>query len=154
MGDPVSAMAALGLAANIGQMVEYSLRIVSKSKELRESLDGILPENRHKAVVTESFHSASCMLSGYLEGCRAANKSLSQEVERLRDIASACGSIASSLLEELERLRLTPGAKYVKGNSSRQALKATWGKSKLDLLGHTLELYRNELKTILQISLL
>lgn len=35
MGDPVSAMAALGLAANIGQMVEHSLRIVSKSNEIQ-----------------------------------------------------------------------------------------------------------------------
>lgn len=41
MADPFSAVAALGLAANVAQMVDYSLRIVSKSKEFRKSLDGV-----------------------------------------------------------------------------------------------------------------
>lgn len=154
MGDPVSAMAALGLAANIGQMIEYSLRIVSKSKELRESLDGSLAENRHKTVVTESLLSATCTLSGFLGSCTAADIALSPEDEHLRDISSACGAIASDLLDELGRLRLISGAKHVKWNSFRQALKTVWGKGKLDLLARTLEMYRNELKTILQISIL
>lgn len=154
MGDPVSAMAALGLAANIGQMIGYSLRIVSKSKELRKSLDGSLPENRHKTIVTESLLSASCTLSGFLESCKAADKTLSPEDEHLQDISNACGAIASDLLDKLERLTLTPGSKNVKWNSFRQALKTVWGKDKLDSLSHTLDLYRNELKTILQVSIL
>lgn len=154
MGDPASAMAALGLAANIGQMIEYSIRIVTKSKELRKSLDGSLPENRHKQVVTESLLSASCTLSVFIESCKAANKALSPEDEHLRDISRACGAIASDLLDELERLRLMSGTKHVKWNSFRQALKTVWGKAKLDLLAHTLEMYRNELKTVLQISIL
>ena len=154
MGDPVSAMAALGLAANIGQMIEYSLRIVSKSKALRKSLDGSLPENRHKTVVTESLLSATCTLSDCLESCKAADKAFSPEDQHLQDISSACGAIASDLLDKLGRLRLVSGTKHVKWNSFRQALKTVWGKAKLDLLAHTLEMYRNELKTVLQISIL
>lgn len=147
-------MAALSLAANIGQMVEYSIRIDSKSKELRDSLDGSIPENRHKTVVTESFLNASSKLSNYLESCRVGARSLSSEDERLKDISSACGAIASNLLDELERLRLVSGTKHVRWKSYRQALKTVWGKGKLDHLSHTLETYRNELKTILQISIL
>lgn len=124
MGDPVSAMAALGLAANIGQMIGYSLRIVSKSKELRKSLDGSLPENRHKTVVTESLLSASCTISGFLKSCKTADKDFSPEDEHLQDISNACGAIARDLLGELERLTLIPGTKHVKWNSFRQAL---WG---------------------------
>ena len=154
MGDPASAMAALGLAANIGQMIEYSLRIVSKSKELRDSLDGSLPENRHKTVVTESILGASCTLSDFLENYKAADKALSPDDEHLQDICRACATIASDLLDELGRLRLVSGTKHVKWNSFRQALKTVWGKAKLDSLAHTLELYRNDLKTILQISIL
>ena len=154
MGDPASAMVALGFAANIGQMIGYSLRIVSKSKELRKSLDGSLPENRHNTIVTESLLSASCTLSAFLQSCKAADKALSPEDEHLQDISNACGAIASDLLYKLERLTLTPGSKNVKWNSFRQALKTVWGKDKLDSLSHTLELYRNELKTILQVSIL
>ena len=44
MADPASAMPALGLAANICQMVEYALIIVSKSREIHSSLDGVLSE--------------------------------------------------------------------------------------------------------------
>ena len=115
MGDPVSAMAALGLAANIGQMIEHSLRIVSKSKELRESLDGSLPESRHKTIVTESLLSASCTLSGFLGSCTAADKALSPEDEHLRDISKACSAIASDLLDELGRLRLILGLSMSRG---------------------------------------
>ena len=153
MADPISAMAALGLAANIGQLVEYAISIVSKTRDIRKSLDGILPENRHTAVVTESFYAASCTLSGYLENCKIADQALSPEDERLKEISRSCAAIASSLLEELDRLRLKSD-KHVKWNSFRQALKAAWGKGKLDILANTLEMYRNELKTILQISIL
>lgn len=153
MADPVSAIAALGLAANVGQLVDYALRIVSKSRELRKSLDGTLPENHHTAVITESLYSASCTLSSYLDNCKAADQVLSLEDERLKEISRACGAIASSLLDELERLRLASD-KHTKWNSFRQALKAVWGKGKLDILANTLEMYRNELKTILQISIL
>lgn len=65
MADPASAMAALGLAANVGQMVEYALIIVSKSRKIHNSLDGVLSENRHSAVVTGNLYTASCTLSSY-----------------------------------------------------------------------------------------
>lgn len=60
--DPVSAMAALGMAANIGQMVEYALIIVSKSREIHNSLDSVLSENRQTTVVTGNLYTARCTL--------------------------------------------------------------------------------------------
>ena len=105
MADPASAMAALGLAANICQMVEYALIIVSNSREIDSSLDGVLSENRHTTVVTGNLYTASCTLSSYLDNCKTVDKASSPE-------------------------------------------------GKLDVLANTLEMYRNELKTILQISIL
>ena len=131
MGDPVSAMAALSLAANIGQMIEYSLAIVSKSKEFRKSLDGSLPENRHKTIVTESLLSVSGTLCDFLEYSKAVDKALSPDDEYLQDISGQCAAIASDLLDALGRLRLIPSTKHVKWNSVRQALKTVWGKAKL-----------------------
>lgn len=69
MADPFSAVAALGLAANVAQMVDYSLRIVSKCKEFRKSLDGAIPGHRHTAVVTASLRGASATLASHFGVC-------------------------------------------------------------------------------------
>ena len=150
--DPASVMAALGLAANIGQIVEYALIIVSKSREIHNSLDGVLSENRHTAVVTGNLYTASCTLSSYLDNCKTVDKASSPEDERLKEMARSCAEIAKSFMDELDKLRLTSD-KRVKWKSFRQALKAVWGKGKLDILANTLQMYRNELKTISQISI-
>lgn len=153
MADPVSAMAALGLAANISQMIEYAISIVSKSRELRKSLDGALSENRHTAVVTKSLYNASSTLSSYIDDYKSADKALSPQDERLKEISHTCTTIASSLIKELDQLKLKSDDN-TKWHSFRQALKAVWGKGRLDILANTLEMYRNDLKTILQISIL
>ena len=81
------------------------------------------------------------------------DKASSPEDEHLKEMARSCAEIAKSLMDELDKLRLTSDRR-VKWKSFRQALKAVWGKGRLDILANTLEMYRNELKTILQISIL
>ena len=107
MADPASAMAALCLAANICQIVEYALIIVSKSCEIHSSLDGVLSENRHTAVVTGNLYTSSCTFSSYLDNCKTVDKASSPEDEFLKKIARSCAEIAKSLMGELDRLRLT-----------------------------------------------
>ena len=106
MTDPLTAVAALGLAANIAQMVDYSLRIVSKSNELRKSLDGAIPEHQHTTVVTNSLRDASNTLSNYLEKGSVTEKSFDGDTLRLQSLSRECEKIARDLLKELDGLRL------------------------------------------------
>lgn len=73
MADPSSAVAALGLAADVAQMIDYSLRIVSKSNEFCNSLDGAIPEHHHTAFVTASLRGASATLASHLGRCIGAS---------------------------------------------------------------------------------
>lgn len=98
MADPFSAVAASGLAADVAQMVDYSLRILSKIKEFRKSLDGAIPEHHHTAVVTASLRGASATLAIHLG--RYIGKGFEGETQ-LRELAVDCEGIARSLLQEL-----------------------------------------------------
>ncbi len=100
MADPFSAVAALGLAAYVAQMVDYSLHIVSKSKGFRKSLDGAIPEHHHTAVVTASLRGASATLASHLGRCIGMEKGFEGETQ-LTELAVDCEGIARSLLQEL-----------------------------------------------------
>ena len=156
MLDPLSAIAALGVAANVFQLVEYSLQIVSKASQLRQSLDGSLPENQHRKVVTEKFYIPSATLSTFLEECKSSDKTLSEDEELFLQISRSCEAIASELLAELDRLKVSFN-KHAKLKSYRAALKLEWGpqgKKRLDSLASRLDKYRDQLKTVVKISIL
>ena len=148
------AIAALGLAANILQLVDYSLQIVSTAKQLSKSVDGAIPEHHHTSVVTTNFRDASATLSTYLEKCDGAEKGFGSENTQLRTLSSNCEVIARELLEELDRLKLRTDGKNVRWHSLRHALKITLGRDKVDALAGRLEMYRQELKTEIPMEIL
>ncbi|KAL8717491.1 MAG: hypothetical protein Q9225_005272 [Loekoesia sp. 1 TL-2023] len=154
MADPLTAMAARNLASNIAQMVDYSLHIVSKSKELRKNLDGATSEHHHTIVVTKSLRDASNALSTYLEKSTGLEKNFDGETTRLQTLSTDCEDIARSLLKELDGLTFHSEGKNLRWNSFRQALKIMWGKEKLDDLAKTLGMYREALKIEITILML
>ena len=81
-------------------MVDYSLRIVSKSKKFRKSLDGAIPEHHHTAVVFASLRGASATLASHLGRCIGMEKGFEGEMQ-LRELAVDCEGIARNLLQEL-----------------------------------------------------
>ncbi len=67
-------------------MVDYSLRIVSKSKEVRKSFEVAIPEHHHTAVVTASLRGASATLASHLGRCIGMEKGFEGETQ-LRELA-------------------------------------------------------------------
>jgi hypothetical protein len=58
--DPLTA---IGLAGNIVQFIDFSLTIVSKASEIRQSADGVPRENHDLEIVTKNLVAITARLT-------------------------------------------------------------------------------------------
>jgi len=132
---------ALGLAAAIVQFVQFSSRILSASREIyvshnglskhHESLDGI--STHMLKIVEELDHSAIDV---------GVNPFAIKEEEGLVALSTKCKVTAGELQSLLRKLRTTPGGRIP---SFRQAVKGVLGNRKLGDMEASLKEYRLEL---------
>jgi hypothetical protein len=87
----------IGLAGNIVQFIDFSLKIVSKASEIRQSADGVLSENFDLEIVTKDLVAINARLGDSLQAPRVAND-LTQEQRRLDDLRRHCAEVAYELL--------------------------------------------------------
>ena len=74
MSEPISALAAIGLAENIAQFVHYALKIVSEGNEAYKSVDDANLVNAHLERVTRELEASSIELSTSLSTCKAQSR--------------------------------------------------------------------------------
>lgn len=74
-----SVMAALGLAASVGQLVDYAFQIVTERSKLCTMLDGAPAVHPHNAVAIGMLYVATSMLDVYLANCKCSDQALSLE---------------------------------------------------------------------------
>ncbi|KAH6865513.1 hypothetical protein BKA58DRAFT_413238 [Alternaria rosae] len=131
-------LAAIGLAGNIIQFISFSFVLLSKSRELRQSVSGALNEHVDLTIVSQDISALSSRLT-----LNAASPS------RLCNIAERCNIIAEELLDAVSGLQHkqhgTRSAKSTtRWQSFRKALKFVWGKAHIEELQARLELLRNQ----------
>lgn len=140
MADPV---AALGLAANIVQFVDFSHKLLSESRALYNSATGSSADN----TVIEAVATDLDLLNAKLTAPSAAGAI----PESMRSLASQCKDVASELLAVLDKIKVK--GPHRKWKSFVQALQSVWRKEEIDELVRRMERLRDEMHFRLQIMM-
>jgi hypothetical protein len=143
----MDAVTALGVAAAAAQFVDFGTKIVSKTRQLHDSISGALPENIE-------IEAASKRLSGMVPtlqtGKPAQGYSGLQTIlpsdRILEDICRGCLDVSKELIPRLEKLKVMGGS-HRKWKSFRQALKSVWSKESIREIRERLLAYQVQLDT-------
>ncbi|KAF2647570.1 hypothetical protein K491DRAFT_643854, partial [Lophiostoma macrostomum CBS 122681] len=147
MIDPISA---LSVAAAAVQFVDFSRKLVCKSKELYNSLDGVLRDNEKTETVTMRLKGMAQELQPPRKSVRsvASGKASTPKTSaRLQSICTECNEVSDELVDHLRRLRVPDGSVGRKWKSFRQALKSVWSKKEIDRMAQRLASLRAEIDT-------
>ena len=138
--DPV---AALGLAGNIVQFVDFSCKILHDSKILYGSSTGVSADND----IINSI--ASDIID--LDNALTAPSEVGAIPNSARSLASAFKTVAAELLKVLEKIRVEGSNRRWK--SFVQALRSVWKKEQIEELVKRMERLRGETQYLLQLIL-
>ncbi|KAN0112459.1 hypothetical protein V8E51_005410 [Hyaloscypha variabilis] len=133
MMDPITA---LGVAGNVIQFLELGVKAVSKAREIQHSSNGALVEHIEIGVLTEDISAVAVKL--------AASAGAATGNDRLDCICEQCTIVAKELSEALKEMKADGKKSRIK--SARKALKAMWGKKRVEDMKRRLEGYRDEIQ--------
>jgi hypothetical protein len=122
-------LAAIGLAGNIVQFVDFGIKVVSKGAHLYQSAEGALKEN----VELEHIVSDVKMLSQSLTSGAysiALNRATSEDEKSLRNLADSCTQLTDELLAILKGIQMD-GRKNRKLESIKKSLRSVWEKQRI-----------------------
>lgn len=128
----MEALAAVSLAGNILQFVDFSGKVISSSKQLYRSADGSLVENSDSEKITKDLKALSKVIQ---------QSGSSDPV--LGELCIGCIAISEQLLHALEKLQVK--GKHSRSQSLRKALKNLWGKQAVRSLEARISGYREQL---------
>ncbi|OAL40333.1 hypothetical protein AYO20_00069 [Fonsecaea nubica] len=140
--DPLSAV---GLAGNVISIVDFSSKVISRARQLRESTTGATAENDElesltkglKALVKETRNGTPKVLQEDQPGLSCAKDS------SLDNLARQCVQVADELLECLESVKVSGGAQTLK--STIQAVKTMWKQDRIEGLQRRLDRINRQL---------
>jgi hypothetical protein len=134
-------LAALGLAANVLQFVDFAAEIVSKGNAIHKSASGALEGNAQLDSVCARMQALATDLG------QSISSPLVVDDHALITICRDCVEISAELHQKL--LSLAIKGSITRFKSYRQALKSVWAKDAIDTLASRLQLFRGELNTVL-----
>lgn len=137
----MEALAAVSLAGNILQLLNFAGDAISKSRQIHASVNGALEEHEDLEIVTTNLKDLSVRLqtpAGPVDSV-------------LEQLCIRCREIADELLKALESLCVK--GKYTRSQSLRKALKVLWGKEKFKVLEERLAIFRQELTLHITVEL-
>ena len=138
--DPV---AALGLAGNIVQFVDFSYKVLQDTKSLYGSSTGASAENDIIETICNDLINLNNALTAPSEPGAIPDS--------MRTLASNCKDVAAELLQLLDKVKVHgPNRKW---RSFVQALRSVWKKEQIEELVRRMERLRNETQFHLQIML-
>jgi hypothetical protein len=146
----MEALAAVSIAGNIVQFVEFGLRVLCKTREIYRSTDDCLAENQDLEIVTNDL----VILQRKLQASRNSTNNPDSMPEHDKDLESlnhACAELAGNLLEKLNMAKAQ--GRFRRWKSLRQAVKSVWSKSEVDAMARRLESFRSQLQMRILISL-
>ncbi|TGO49410.1 hypothetical protein BOTNAR_0432g00010 [Botryotinia narcissicola] len=145
--DPVSA---ISLAAAVAQFIDYSCKIVCKSKEIYNSTSGLTTE--HDRTETATLRLKELTQSIRLPP-KITNSGSSIVHSRLQIITQECFLVSNTLINQLNQLKAPTRSQHPKWKSFRMALKSVWTKHEIDEFALRLRDLRKELDTELLLLL-
>ena len=140
----MEALAAIGLAANIMQFVEYGSKILKEARRLYHSADGPTADNFY----VESLKSG---LENISETLRNPNSPLPRDEAFIKLLDRTKVSADAFLTELIEIKKKAAGRK---GKSLREAVRIVFSKDKIKEMENALERLRTPLNFRMQIVIL
>lgn len=138
MLDPLTA---ISLAGNVVQFVEFSGRIISKTRELTKSSHGTTEEAYNAEILIRDLVRITQQVK---DGARTASSSSTEEDKGLERLCNGCISLSERLIKSLEKLKLKEGAG--KRQAFIHALKSVWLQKELESGERQLATYRGQLE--------
>lgn len=131
--EPIST---IGLAGNIIQFLDFTVKIISESHEAYYSAVGTKAEfveleaiAKHIRGFTPSFH---------------AENSVAHPADTFNDVQKSCLAVASELLGTINQLKVQPGP-HRRWRSFQHAMRSVWKKDKIHGLQMRLGELRNQM---------
>ncbi|KAF2114241.1 hypothetical protein BDV96DRAFT_112563 [Lophiotrema nucula] len=137
----MEALAAVGLASNVVQFVQFSCELLSKAREIRHSAHGNLKEHLELDTIAKHLKSHTDQLEVNVT-----------QGSSLYDILHQCRNIAIELSSAIQTLQNGAPGKRRKWQSFKDALRTVWKEKKITELQARLENLRSELILHLSIS--
>ncbi|KAF1967009.1 hypothetical protein BU23DRAFT_304507 [Bimuria novae-zelandiae CBS 107.79] len=171
-------LATFGLSANVFQVVNLSIEIVSHGYRIYKSSDGALSEFSDVEKLTTDLSNCNTSLLDYLQridpvlqsapalvrgdtnltlvaGDDASIKASSfanKDEQVLADLCRDCNRIADTLLLKLVRVKVNPGASRIEWRAATKAFRVAWDKSEIESINSRLRQHREQLNTRLLLS--
>ena len=140
----MDAAAAIGLAGNIVQFVDFAWKVLRESKDLYKSTTGSSSENDVLALIFRD-------LSYHFKRVNAVTQRHVTIPDSLITLIYECDKVNSRLVNTLDLIRVK--SPHKKWESFVQALRCVWKKEKIEGLVKQLERLRNEVQFSLQVML-
>lgn len=129
----LESLAALGLAANIIQFVEFGYNLFSESRELYKASDKPVEESVELAIISKALKH----MSDNLVATSPSTIEQAQAEAHFQSLAMRCQTIAEELLVALKELQVK-GAKG-KWQCFRSALKRIWKSQEIENMARKLD---------------
>lgn len=142
--DPVTA---LGIAAATVQFINFAGDILSKSREIYQSADGLLTTQTEIDTIAKSLRSL-CSPFRFWDPASGARRRPHPTELQLYNLCRDCIRVSNDLEDALKRLK-EGGGHHQRWNSFRQALNAVKSESEIEQLCQRMERIRNQIATVL-----
>ncbi|KAI0009583.1 hypothetical protein F4779DRAFT_581650 [Xylariaceae sp. FL0662B] len=136
-------LAAVGLASNVLQFVDFTTNLIRTLRELRNNTASA--ENQDHHVITTHFHALSQGINTSVQAISRTSSTLSPEDKALQPVADGCCELAKKLLKRLETCGIQPGQTPSRFYRGKKAFKAVWSKKEIDEISSRLQYFRSEL---------
>lgn len=141
--DPMSGF---GLACNVFTVVDFSVKVVVKSREMWEN--GAAAELQSLQAIVEDLKKSTAELSRSISDDNAVGRR--RREKEMQALCDDCNGEAQKLLVKMERLT---GEKELTLKNVSKAIKLVWKKEELDATVRLLESYQARINTRLLIEM-
>jgi hypothetical protein len=147
----MESIAALGLASNIVQIIDFSSRIISHGREIYKSADGRITEH---AVLDDAARHLSELLNS-LRNYEKTQKDRGAEVadKQLIRLKLESEEVVAELQHALQKARVQNTGKSRKWQSVRQGLMSVRTNKEISALGIRLDSIRRQIDTAVLVSI-
>lgn len=142
MMDPLTA---LGVAANVIQFVDFSIKLCAKAHEIRKSGNVQDHVDAERAAITIRFLQSKLIIP------HGGNTIVTETQGLLEGLCSSCTETATQILDVLEELKVR--GKMTTWKSMREAIKSIMGKAAIVELSSRLEEFRKLIEVTVLVDL-
>ena len=145
MLDPLTA---LSVAGTIVQFVDFSSKLLAKSREIYESASGASIDNNQLEAIAKDLEGLNARLRKPLP----SQQSLDDSDISLVKLGEQCAGVAAELIHALEELKVR-GTTHLRWKSFRKALKSVRKREEVEAITLRLQNFREELNLHILVNL-